>query len=118
MKKATPFMTRHEYIQKKITILKQTLVSFQRWSILLFGIGITSFFLSFFVSFDKSLELLKFGLSSMATLSGIALQGVKYLYKCKLVELEYSLDLIDHYEKLKGLDKKIVDSALDKMLAK
>jgi len=89
--------------------------SFQIFSMLLFGIGITSFGLSFVISVDKafSLELLKWGLTSIGLLSGGALQGVKILRKNKLLELEYSLDLVDHFETLQEFDKKIVAKLID-----
>jgi hypothetical protein len=115
MEAAIKYQARQDYILKRIEIMKQTLRSFQRLSKVLFGVALVSFGLSFLVSFDKSLslEFLKYGLSSLAAFSGIALQGVKYLYQIKLVDLEYSIGLVDHYESLKDFEKRIVNHALD-----
>jgi hypothetical protein len=109
-------MNRKEFVQKKINILKQTMSSFQLWSFILFGIALASFVISFIVASDKSvsMELLKYGLSSLSVISGGALQGVKFARKNKLVELEYCVGLVDNYETLQAFEKKIVDAALEK----
>jgi hypothetical protein len=108
-------MTRQEYIHKKILIIRETMVSYQRWSIVLFTVAIISIGLSFINSLNKSfsIEFLKYGLSSITVLSGAALQGVKYLRKNKLVELEYCEGIVEKYETLQEFDKKVVNIALD-----
>jgi len=108
-------MTRQEYIRRKISILKETMISFQRWSIVLFVVAVVSIIVSFIGTLDKlfSIEFLKYGLSSIATISGAGLQGVKYLRKNKLIELEYSEGIVSQYETLQEFDKKIVNNALD-----
>lgn len=113
-------MTRQEYIENKITIIKETMVSFQRWSIVLFIIAIISIALSLVGSIDKafSVEFLKYGLSSITSISGAAMQGVKYIRKNKLCELEFCVGIVDNYESLKDFDKIIVNKALDGILNK
>jgi len=108
-------MTRQEYIHKKILVVKQTMVSFNRWSVVLFIVAMASIGIPLISSFDKSftVELLKYGLSSITVLSGAALQGVKYLRKNKLLELEYCEGIVEQYENLQEFDKKVVNSALD-----
>jgi uncharacterized membrane protein len=113
-------MTRQQYIENKISIVKETMVSFQRWSIVLFIIAVISIVLSFIGSIDKafSMEFLKYGLSSITTISGAAMQGVKYIRKNKLIELEFCSGIVDNYESLKDFDKIIVNKALDGILTK
>jgi len=113
-------MTRQEYIEKKIAVVKETMVSFQRLSIVLFVIAIVSIILSFAGIIDKafSAEFLKYGLSSITTISGAAMQGVKFIRKNKLIELEFCSGIVDKYESLKDFDKIIVNKALDGILTK
>jgi uncharacterized membrane protein len=113
-------MTRQEYIENKIALVKETMVSFQRWSIVLFIIAIVSILFSYLGLIDKtfSVEFLKYGLSSITTISGAAMQGVKYIRKNKLIELEYCSGIVEKYETLKDFDKIIVNKALDGILNK
>jgi hypothetical protein len=113
-------MTRQEYIDNKIALVKETMVSFQRWSIVLFVIAVISIILSYTGFIDKafSAEFLKYGLSSITTISGFAMQGVKYIRKNKLIELEFCSGMVDKYESLKDFDKIIINKALDGILTK
>ncbi|MFC2103119.1 hypothetical protein ACFLSS_01700 [Bacteroidota bacterium] len=105
-------MTRKELIERKATEIRSTISISQRWSIILFILAFLSIIISVFPFIMISEEFLKFGLSSMTTLSGAALQGVRYIRRNKLIELEYSKDKVDNYENLKDFDKIIVDKAL------
>ena len=116
-------MTREEYIGKKIDTLKETMVSSQRLSLILFALAVISVVVSLLVRQEKDdnhmlIEFLKYGISSITALSGTAMQGVKYTRKNKLDELEYCKGLVDHYETLEEFDKKIVNSALDGVISK
>ena len=108
-------MTREEFIHKKIEIVHESMVSFQIWSIVLFAIAVASIGLSFIRYFENTfiMEFVKYGLSSISTLSGAALQGVKYLRKNKLIELEFCESVVAKYETLEEFDKIIVNKALD-----
>jgi len=108
-------MSRKDYIGKKIVLLKESIKSFNRWSVILFFISILSILIPFIFPINNlfTTEFLKFGLSSFFMLSSAALQGVKYCRKNKLVELEYCLDLVEQYETLQEFDKHIINNALD-----
>ena len=108
-------MTRQEYILKKIDLLNETMVSYHRWSVILFIVAIISIGISFITSLDKSIssEFIKYGLSSISTLSGAVLQGIRFIRKNKIIELEFCVNLVNDYENLQEFDKKIINKALD-----
>jgi len=107
-------MTRTEFIEQKMHDVRVTIVTSQRLSFLLFIVAVISIALSMIPELSMPKEFLKFGLSSMTTVSGVALQGLKYLRRNKLTELKYCLDKVECYEELEDFDRKIVDRALDK----
>ena len=63
------------------------------------------------------MEFLKYGLSLITMLSGAVLQGVKYIRKNKLLELEFCESLVENYESLQEFEKKIVNNAFNGILS-
>ena len=113
-------MSREEFITRKIKILKESLNSFQRVSLVLFIVAVISIGLSFIKLINNPfvIEFLKYGLTSVTALSGTALQGYRYIRKNKLIELEYCEGKVDQYETLEEFDKRIINSALEGLLNK
>jgi hypothetical protein len=107
-------MTRKEFVDQKIEILKSTMKSYNTWSIVLFVVSVVFLTVVLMGAVPKiESDMVKFSFSGVTTLSGFALQGFKYTRKSKLLELNYCSGLVDKYESLSDFDKKIIDKALD-----
>lgn len=114
-------MSRKELIQRTITLIKDTIKSYNLWSIALFVCAIISILIAYILQTkdkgnDTASNLLKWGFSIVTTLSAGVFQGFKFQRKTKVLKLEFAESRVDDYEHLNEFDKKIVDQALQEIV--
>ncbi len=106
-------MSRKELIQRTIALIKDTIKSYNIWSIVLFVCAIISILIAYFIqgqdkANDTASNLLKWGFSIVTSLSAGVFQGFKFQRRTKVLKLEFAESRVDNYENLNEFDKKIV----------